>query len=140
MLTTVGSEERNDQVMTSSKKMLKPLNEKELLDWLYDNRREFGSYPLICNEQFFKNLCKEFGTPLQSAGVSVAFICAGNHRQYQNFIDENHLDRRRFPMLTEDNWRGVMNASVIRIGTYYENQNLRDMLPYIEQYFKERTT
>lgn len=55
-------------------KKLMPLNEKELLDWIYDNRREFGSYPIICNEQFFKNLCKTFGRPSSGAGLTVDSI------------------------------------------------------------------
>lgn len=61
-----------------------------------------------------------------------AFIFSGGHHQYQNFIQENHLDRRKYPMLSEDNWRGVCDVDIIRIGTFYENKKLLDMLPHIE--------
>lgn len=61
-----------------------------------------------------------------------AFIFAGNHHQYENFIRENHLDRREYPMLSDENWRGI-EADVIRVGTFYENSKMLDMLPYIER-------
>lgn len=64
-----------------------------------------------------------------------AFIVAGNHHQYQCFLRENHLDRREWPMLNEDNWRGQDCTDIIRIGTYFENKKLLDMLTLVENYF-----
>ena len=67
-----------------------------------------------------------------------AFIFAGDYRQYENFIRENHLERREYEMLKEENWRGQDDFDVIRIGTFYLNGKLLDMLPTIEHVGKRR--
>ena len=69
-----------------------------------------------------------------------SFIFSGGRHQYECFIRENHLDRREYPQLNEDNWRGITGVDVIRIGTYFENQKLLDMLPLIEQYLRKEPT
>ena len=65
-----------------------------------------------------------------------AFIFAGNRHQYQCFIRENHLNEREYPQLTEDNWYGIHGIEIIRIGTYFENSKLLDMLPHIELHLR----
>lgn len=62
-----------------------------------------------------------------------AFIFAGNRHQYQCFIHENHLNQTEYPQLDENNWHGVDDADLIRIGTFFENRKLLDMLPYVEE-------
>ena len=66
-----------------------------------------------------------------------AFIFSGTQHQYQCFLQDNHLNRNNYPRLTEENWRGRhKNIDVIRIGTYFENKKMLDMLPNIEHYLK----
>lgn len=67
-----------------------------------------------------------------------AFIFAGNVRQYEDFIRENRLNRKEYPYLNEVNWRGIRNADLIRIGTYYENKKMMDLVPYIDHQLKEK--
>lgn len=61
-----------------------------------------------------------------------AFIFSGEQREYDNFIQENHLDRRIYPRLREENWQGYRDVEIIRIGTFYQDQRLHSMLYHIE--------
>lgn len=69
-----------------------------------------------------------------------AFIFSGNRQQYQYFLSENHLSRYEYPCLDDINWNGHHDVDIIRIGTFYENSRLLDMLPHIENYLKGTST